>query len=267
MGPNPMDAQGVFAVFGPYMVLFALILARISALVATAPFFSSQTIPMTVKTGLVGILTLFVMVHTRHPPAVGDLNVLRLIGMVAGEMLVGALMGTAVAVLFGALGMAGHLIGTQMGLSMASMFDPITFQQTGLMGQVLNIMALMLLLVFDGHLMILRALFESFEFSPAGQIVPNGPVILDALVNLGGRSFELGLRMAFPVVVAVLFINFGLAIVARTVPQVNVFQLGFILTISIGMVVLSASLPGFAQVFHHLIEDAVRAALRMAAAC
>lgn len=262
-----MDAQGVFAVFGPWLVLFALILARVSALVATAPFFSAQTIPMSIKMGLVGILTLFVMVHSRTVPQVGDLNALRLIGLIGAEMLLGALMGTAVAVLFGALGMAGQLVGTQMGLSMANMMDPVSFQQTSLMGQVLNVMAILLLLVFDGHLMMLRALFESFEIAPVSQLVPQGPVILDDLVHLGGKMFEFGLRMAFPVVVAVLFINFGLAIVARTVPQVNVFQLGFILTISIGIVVLAASLPGFSQVFHRLIDDAIRAALRMAVVC
>jgi flagellar biosynthetic protein FliR len=262
-----MDAQGVFAVFGPWLVLFALILARISALVLTAPFFNTQTVPMMVKMGLVGTLTLFVMVKTHTVPKVGDLNALRLIGLIAGEILIGALMGTAISILFGALGMAGHLIGTQMGLSMANMMDPISFQQTGLMGQVLNITALLLLMVFDGHLMILRALFESFDIAPVTQLAPRGPIILGDLVQLGGQVFELGLRMSFPVITAVLFINFGLAIVARTVPQVNVFQLGFILTIMLGIMVMAASLPGFGQVFHHMLEDAIRAALRMAAAC
>lgn len=262
-----MDAQGVFAVFGPWMVLFALILARISALVLTAPFFNTQSVPMMVKMGLVGTLTLFVMIKTPVVPKVGDLNAVRLIGLIAGEILIGALMGTAIAILFGALGMAGHLIGTQMGLSMANMMDPISFQQTGLMGQVLNITALLLLMVFDGHLMILRALFESFEISPVSELAPRGPIILGDLVHLGGQVFELGLRMAFPVITAVLFINFGLAIVARTVPQVNVFQLGFILTITLGIMVMAASLPGFGQLFHHLLQDAIRAAMRMAAAC
>lgn len=265
-----MDAQGVFAVFGPWMVLFALILARITALVATTPFFNSQTIPMPIKMGLVGILTLFVMISSGHPPQVGDLNVLRLIALIGAEMLVGALMGTAIALMFGALGMAGQLIGTQMGLSMANMMDPISFQQTGLMGQVLNVLAMLLLVVFDGHLMMLRALFESFEIAPVSHVLdtaPHGAFILGELVRLSGLVFELGLRMAFPVVAAILFINFGLAIVARTVPQVNVFQLGFILTISAGLLVLAAAMPGFGQVFRGLVEDAVRAAMSLARAC
>jgi flagellar biosynthetic protein FliR len=76
--------------------------------------------------------------------------------------------------------------------------------------------------------------------------------------------FEIGLRMAFPVVVAILFINFGLAIIARTVPQVNVFQLGFIITIGLGLLVMAYSLPGFGRLFHTVVENSIRAALRMA---
>jgi flagellar biosynthetic protein FliR len=259
-----MDAQGIFAVFGPYMVLFALILARISALVVTTPFFNSQTIPMPVKMGLVGILTVFVMILRPTLPDIGQLETVRIIGLIGAEMLIGALMGTAVSIAFGALGMAGQLIGTQMGLSMANMMDPISFQQTGLMGQVLNILALLLFLVFDGHLMMLRALFESFELAPLAGFAPRSGQILTDLILLGGSVFEIGLRMAFPVVVAILFINFGLAIIARTVPQVNVFQLGFIITIGLGLLVMAYSLPGFGRLFHTVVENSIRAALRMA---
>lgn len=262
-----MDAQGIFAVFGPWLVAFALILARVSALVLTTPFYNSQTIPGPVKAGLVGLLTLFVMVQTGPVPLVGDFNAVRLIGLLLAEMLVGALMGTAVNFLFGALTMAGQLLGMQMGLSMANLMDPISFQQTGLMGQVLNIAALLLFLIFDGHLLMLRALFESFNVAPLTQIVPRGEIILPELIRLSGQIFEIGLRIAFPVVVSILIINVGLAIIARTVPQVNVFQLGFILTVGLGIVILSLSLPGLEAIVRRLVNDGVRAAMLMARAC
>ena len=261
-----MDASGTFAVFGPWMVLFGLVLARVSALVVTAPFFNSQTIPVPVKVGLVGVVTLFVAVNLRTVPQVADFNALRLIALIAGEMMVGALMGVAVSILFGALALAGQLVGTQMGLSMANLMDPFTFQQTGLMGQVLNIVALLLFLVFDGHLLMLRALFESFELVPVTGVSPHGGPILAELMRVGGLLFELGLRIALPVVVTVLFVNVGLAIIARTVPQVNVFQLGFIITVGLGIAVTALALPGMRQVVHRLLEDGVRAAMRLAAA-
>lgn len=265
--PAVIDAHGVFAVFGPYLVAFALVLARITGLMVTAPWFNSQTTPTLVRMGLVGLLTLFVMIKTGPVPMAGNLDALRLIGLCGLELMVGGLMGTAVALLFGAIGMAGQLIGTQMGLSMASLMDPISFQQTGLMGQVLNIMALLLYLVMDGHLMMLRALFESFQVVPLTHVAPKAALIMPALIELSGQIFSLGLRIAFPVVVCVLFVNIGLAIVARTVPQVNVFQLGFIVTVGAGIFVLALSIPSLRVVLQSLIEESVRAAMGMARAC
>lgn len=268
MSPNAViDAQGVFAVFGPWMVAAALILARLSGMFATAPFFSAQTIPIPVKMGLVGILTVFVMIRTGPVPLAGDLNALRLIGLCGAELLLGGLMGTAATFLFAAIAMAGQLVGTQMGFSMANMMDPTNAQQSSLMGQVLNILALLLYLVMDGHLMMLRALFESFQVAPLTEIVPRGGIIVPELVRLSGEVFSLGLRIAFPVVVCVMFVNIGLAIVARTVPQVNVFQLGFIITVGAGILVLSLSIPSLRVVLQGVIKESVVAAMLMARAC
>jgi flagellar biosynthetic protein FliR len=114
--------------------------------------------------------------------------------------------------------------------------------------------------------MILRALFDSWEVVPLNKVWPNGEVILPELIRTGARVFEIGFRMSLPVMVATLFINIGLAIIARTVPQVNVFQLGFILTILVGIVMLGMSLPGLNVVFKNLFLEAIRSSLMMAAA-
>ncbi len=261
-----MNAEGVFAVFGPYLAAFGLVLARFSGLVLTAPFFSSMTIPTPIKMGLVGTLTLVVMIQTGPMPPVGNLDAVRLIGMVLGELAVGGLMGMAATMLFGAVSMAGQLIGTQMGLSMASLMDPVNFQQVGMLSQVLNVVAMLLFLVFDGHLMMLRALFDSFQQVPIGTAWPDSARILTDLTYVGSMNFELGLRLAFPVIVTVLFVNLGLGIIARTVPQVNVFQLGFLVTISLGLLMLALSLPGFSQVFRNIVGECVTMSVRMAKA-
>jgi len=133
-------------------------------------------------------------------------------------------------------------------------------------GTVLNAVTLLLFLAFDGHLMLLKALFDSWEVVPLNKVWPNAEVILPELVRVGGRLFEIGLRLALPVVVATTFINIGLAIIARTVPQVNVFQLGFILTMLVGITMLGLSLPGLNVVIKNMLNEGLRSAVLMASA-
>jgi len=261
-----MDAEGAFAVFGPYMVAFAMVLARITGLMLIAPFYSAGNIPVMVKMGLVGTLTLVVMIQTGPMPLPGDFNAVRMIGLLVGEVLVGFLMGMVVAVLVSSVHFAGQLIGSQMGMTMANLVDPTTQQQASLVGTVLNAVTLLLFLAFDGHLMLLQALFESWEIVPLNKVWPNAEAILPELVRVGGRLFEIGLRLALPVVVATTFINIGLAIIARTVPQVNVFQLGFILTMLVGLTMLALSLPGLNVVVKNMLNEGLRSAVLMASA-
>lgn len=261
-----MNAEGTFAVFGPWLLAFVMVLARITGLFLIAPFYSAGMAPTLIKMGLVGTLTLVVMIQTGPMPLVGDFNAVRMIGLVAGELLVGYLMGLVMAVLFASVHFAGQLIGTQMGLTMANLVDPTTHQQSSLVGTILSAVTMLLFLAFDGHLMILRALFDSWQVVPLNKVWPNGEVILPELIRTGARVFEIGFRMSLPVMVATLFINIGLAIIARTVPQVNVFQLGFILTILMGIVMLGMSLPGLNVVFKNLFLEAIRSSLMMAAA-
>jgi flagellar biosynthetic protein FliR len=101
---------------------------------------------------------------------------------------------------------------------------------------------------------------------PLNKVWPNAEVILPELVRVGGRLFEIGLRLALPVVVATTFINIGLAIIARTVPQVNVFQLGFILTMLVGITMLGLSLPGLNVVIKNMLNEGLRSAVLMASA-
>jgi len=185
---------------------------------------------------------------------------------VAGEMLVGYLMGLVIAVLFASVHFAGQLIGTQMGLTMANLVDPTTHQQSSLVGTILGAVTMLLFLGFDGHLMILRALFDSWEVVPLNKVWPNGEVILPELIRTGARGCEIGCRMSLPGRGATWFINIGLAIIARTVPQVNVFQLGFILTMLVGITMLGLSLPGLNVVIKNMLNEGLRSAVLMASA-
>lgn len=261
--PTIFDAETIFAVFGPWVLGFGLILTRTAALIVATPLFSSPMVPTMTKAGLVGTLALVVTVSTGPDIPPVQLNLLSIAGAVVHEAIVGAVMGLAVAVAFGALHFTGQMVGIQMGFAIANVVDPSTYQQVGVVAQLLNLMGLSLFLVFDGHLMILRAFFQSFEIASIGALEPQGGVIIAELVRQGGLLFSVGLKIALPVVCVVLLVNVGLATIARTVPQVNIFVIGFMITISLGLVLLGMAMPSTAKVFESLIEEAVRTAIKM----
>jgi flagellar biosynthesis protein FliR len=256
-----MDFQGVYAIFGPWILSFALALTRIGTLFITTPIFSMPAVPVSVKAGIVGALTILVMTTTQPVPELMALNTVELGGAIIMEAVLGGIMGLAVSLLFGALSFTGQLIGIQMGFAIANVVDPSTNQQNGILGQVLNLMALCLFLSFDGHLMLLRGLFESFHTVPLGAANPQKDLIIATLIAQGGEVFRVGLQIGLPVVCVVLLVNVGLATLARTVPQVNIFVIGFLITISVGMMVLSLAIPSTGQVLIKELEAAVETAV------
>ncbi len=259
----PVDAEGLFAVFGPFLMSFTLVVARIGALFMTTPLLSASLVPLPIKAGIVGSMSVMVMITLGPVPHVADLHAVGLVAAVLKEMLIGGVMGLAVMIVFGALSLAGQMMGIQMGFAIASVVDPATHQQVGVLGQILNLMGLMLFLLFDGHLMLIRALLDTFNHVPLGLVNPDVGPLIGEIVKQGGVLFYAGLRIALPVACVVLLINVGLATIARTVPQVNIFIIGFLITISLGMLIFAASMPASAHVFEQVMFDAIETAVRM----
>ncbi len=257
-----MNAEGLFALAGPWAIAFGLILIRVAALVTTTPLFSMSTVPVPVRAGFVGCISLLVSMKTGPLPLGSDW--LLLSGAALREAFIGGLMGLSIMLLFGALQLAGQIIGIQMGFAMANVMDPTTAQQVGVLSQVFRLLGLMLFLVLDGHLLLLEALFKSFEVAPLAGGISHGTDLLREMLSMGGRLFELGLQMALPVISTVLLVNTGLAVVARTIPQVNIFVLGFIFSISLGLLMLSLSIPSTALFFEELMQEALRGSFSVA---
>jgi flagellar biosynthetic protein FliR len=252
-----LDAEGVFAVIAPYVYAFCLALTRIAALFTTTPLFNSPTVSSSIKAAIVGILTIFVMITADPTSPDIRLEFFSVFGAILTEAIIGGVMGLGVLVLFAALQFTGQLVGIQMGFAIANVVDPTTFQQVGVVSQFLNVFGLMLFLALDGHLIVLQALFESIQLIPLGTGDPNGPLIITEMVRYGAKIFSMGLRIGLPVVCVVLLVNVGLATLARTVPQVNIFILGFLFTISMGMMVLGLALPSTGVVFSRFLEEAL----------
>lgn len=234
---------------------------RILALLSVAPIFGSRAIPTSVK-----VLTAFVITIVLAPviPQGPDISPASAEGLliVSQQVIIGLAMGMAVRMIFSAMEMAGHIAGLQMGLGFATFFDPQNGTQVPLMGQFISIFATLLFLAFNGHLMIISALAESFYTLPIGLQMADAS--FKGLAVAGGMIFAWGVQLALPVMAALMLVNVALGVLTRAAPQLNIFAVGFPLTLGVGFIILALSIPYFAPVFGGMIETSIANMLNMA---
>lgn len=265
MGGVAVGWDGLMAVVGPFAVSFSLVMTRIAGLVLTTPVLSSASIQAPAKAGIIGTLSLMVTLKLGPVPPIFDdpggmHGIMAFFTVALRELVVGGSMGMTVTLLFGALAFAGQVIGTQMGLAIANVVDPVNFVSVGVIGQFFNLLGLLLFIVFDGHILMLKALFDSFDLLPLGGADPSWAGVTREIIASSARLFEFGLRIGLPAVCVVLLVNVGLAVIARTVPQVNIFVIGFLITISLGTLVLGFAVPSIAEVCRLLVREGVMSA-------
>lgn len=241
-----MQAVAAFDPFAPAsattLVLFG---TRVGGMMLVAPAFSSTTIPRTVRVGLLVMLTVLL-----QPAALASLKAAPALTATsfASETLIGFAIGLGVALLVGAAETAGDVMAVQMGLSGASLLDPLDTTQAPVLGTFTRLFATTLLLSLNFHTVMLGALADSAARFPVGS-----PVSLQggslAILQLGGTLFVLGVRFAAPVITAVLIANVALAVLGRAAPQLNILTVAFPLQITIGLFALLAALPAMARFF------------------
>jgi flagellar biosynthetic protein FliR len=235
---------------------------RVLALVATVPFFGARGIPASVKIGFAFAITVLVAPLIGPLPPVQPASAQGLF-IVGQQLMIGFAMGLAIRVVFAAIEMAGHIMGLQMGLGFATFFDPQNSAQIPVMGQLLGVMAMLLFLATNAHLLVITALVESFRVLPIG-LHPLAAEGWKTLVLWGGEIFRSGVLIALPVVAVLMMVNIALAVLTRAAPQLNIFAVGFPLTLAVGFVVISLSLGYFLPVFNNLIEAGVQTMMRIA---
>lgn len=214
---------------------------RVLAVFSSAPIFSSRSVPLRTKVGLALVIALCVQ------PGLADQPIIALTGpnaftAVVQQLAVGLAIGLAVRIVFSAVEMAGELIGLQMGLNFSGFFDPSTNSQTSAAGRLFGNMAMMLFVVLNGHLLLIQAVMASFRTFPVGgdPLVSLGTLRLH---ELGSVIFSYGLWIALPMIGMLLFINVVLGVISRIAPQMNVFAIGFPLTLSMGLIGIAVTLP------------------------
>ncbi len=238
----------LYSLYSHQFIVFLLVLTRISGLVTAAPVWSSPVIPMRVRALLAVSLSLIIAPMVWHQGISHADDLLNLLVLVAGEFVVGLSLGLAVTIYFSGLQLAGQVIGQMSGMSLADVVSPTTRSPVPVFSQFLHMLMLVIFVVSGGLEQLLDAMFSMFHQMPPGQAHFSAP-LLEALSDIAAISFQLGLRVAAPVMVALLLSIMIMGLVSRTLPQLNVLAVGFSLNSIIALSALLLSIGFLLQIF------------------
>ena len=216
-------------------------LTRVLALLAVAPVLSHQAIPIRARVGIALAITLAIAPLVAAPPLAGVLEARGFVSLVH-NILVGLALGFAVRLVFVGIELAGQLIGLQIGLSYSGYFSPDAGQSENVVSNFMAMLTLLMFLAVDGHLILLSALVESFRVFPVDAASPLAVDVL-ALVRGGADVFTIALTICLPILAVMLLVNVVLGVMARIAPQLNLFAVGFPLTVLAGLAALVLFLP------------------------
>nr|WP_231038445.1 flagellar biosynthetic protein FliR [Pectinatus haikarae] len=239
--------------------LFLLVLTRISGIFLISPFLGSINIPAKIRVGTAFFISivLFPVIEMQGLPVLPQ-RVDQYAALVVAELLIGWMIGFVGYVLFSAINVGGQLIDMQVGFATISVMDPTSGQQVPLVGSFLYNLCILIFLSANGHYIILSALSESFMAVPAMSAQFDGRIVM-FMIDIIGGVFATGLKLALPVLFAILLTNVGLGVLARTMPQMNIFVVGIPAQIIIGIFVIGIMLPFYALfldvIFNELYGD------------
>ncbi|MDF1506573.1 flagellar biosynthetic protein FliR [Robertmurraya sp. DFI.2.37] len=237
----------------PEFPAFLLIFVRVTSFFLMMPLFSYRTIPARHKIGL-GFFLAWIMFYTVEAPLF-EINGAYFL-LIMKEALVGILVGFIAYLILSAIQIAGGFIDFQMGFAIANVIDPQTGAQSPLTGQYFYIITLLFLLSVNGHHLLIDGVYYSYQFIPLDQAwIPFGDEnMVEYVVKSFSSMFMIALQMALPVVGSLFLVDVALGIVARTVPQLNVFVVGLPLKIGVSFIVIFAVMAIMMGVVSQLFE-------------
>ncbi|ANN78281.1 flagellar biosynthetic protein FliR [Bordetella flabilis] len=236
--------------------------ARLLALIGVAPVFGESSAPALAKIGLAAVLAVAIAPSLPPMPAVPP-DSYQGLWILAQQIFIGIAMGFCMRLCFAAVQTAGDFIGLQMGLSLATIFDPTTQANTEVLARLFNILAMLVFLSVNGHLMMLALLMKTFTILPIGTPVLN-PEGWAMVAQLGSKIFSSGLLLALPLIAALLTIHLVMGILNRAAPQLSVFAVGFPITLLTGVVLLAVALPQSTGFLSAFFEETVNTMGRIA---
>lgn len=237
----------------PKISVLLLIFVRVAAFFVTIPLFSYRTIPSQLKIVLAFVLS-WMMYYTFSIEAFtinGDYLLL-----VLKEAIVGLVLGLVVYIVFSAVQIAGGFIDFQMGFAMANIVDPQTGAQSPLMGQFFNFLLLLVFLAINGHHLVLDGIFYSYQFMPIDQFFPKfgDAESVEYIMKLFVAVFAIAFQMSAPIIATLFLVTLALGITGKTVPQLNIFVVGFPIKIAVGFILLITMMGVMIEVMEKVVE-------------
>lgn len=243
-----------FPVFTPELVQsFLFSLLRVSAILVTMPIVGNAIVPAQVKGGLSLLMTIIIYPFVQSNLPLVAFGFLPLLLRMAAEVFIGVVIGFTARFIFAGIQFAGDMIGFQMGFSIASVFDPQTSQEISIVSEFQFMMVMIIFLFVDAHHIFLTAMVDSFRVLRI-QDFHVSPEFFRRMVTLSGDVFVIAIKISAPIIAVLFFVNIGLGVIARTVPQINVFIVGIPLQIAVGLIFLGITAPIFLNVVMSLFQ-------------
>lgn len=248
-----------------WLAAFLFPLGRIFGLIVTAPVFNNAALPVRVKLVLGLAITVAVAPALSAFPQVAPASWAGL-AIFVQQGLIGIALGFTMRLVFAGIDLAGELIGLQMGLGFAVFYDPQNATQLPIVAELAGLISLLIFLALNGHLMMLALLAESFSVLPVGATSFHAGG-WETLLRWAAAIFSTGVLLALPLISALLIANVALGVLTKVAPQLNLFAVGFPLTLMAGFIMLALTLPYIAPTLERLFEQgygAVSAVMRAA---
>jgi flagellar biosynthesis protein FliR len=226
---------------------------RVLALFGSLPVLGQRTVPMRIRVALAFLIAFCAQATLPAMPLIA-LDSPAAVLAVVQQMLIGLSLGFAVRLVFTAIEFAGELIGLQMGLNFAGFFSPVTGGEATAVSRFFGISVSWLFIVTGGHLLVIAAVVQSFQAFPVG---PEPFAFLRAVQpqTWGAEIFRLGLWIALPLIAMLLFVNLVLGVISRVAQQMNIFAIGFPITVSVGLIGVLLTLPMMQAPFTMALEQ------------
>jgi flagellar biosynthesis protein FliR len=240
-----------------WLILFALVFARVAGLTMTAPIYGTSDVPMQVRVLVAVALSLLIAPLEWHSAAVPYGSLANLVMMLGVETAVGACLGLGVLVVLHSMTLAGEMVAQASGLGIAEMFDPTIEENVSSFARLMFLTATTIFLCIGGHRMVMAGLLDTFQTIPPGSGTFSG-TLADGFTTLVGMSFSLGVRIAAPVVTALLLATLVLGLIGRTLPQLNIFALGFSLNALLAFAALGLTFGAAGWAFQDQIAPALQ---------
>ncbi len=235
-----------------WLVAFIWPFTRILGLIAVAPVTGGAQFPALGKVGLALLVSLVIAPTVAQLPRIDPASWHGLF-LLAQELSIGLAIGFAMRLVFIAVEMAAELIGLQMGLGFAQFYDVQAAASVPVLSRFFGLAATLTFLAINGHLLLFSVLADSFTTMPVG--TGTGPVFWKTLASWGGYMMYAALSLALPVIAALLITNLGLGILTRAAPQLNIFAIGFPITLMIGLAAAMFCVPYFLPIFEKLVGE------------